>query len=257
MSQIVTINGRPNDLDWEPSLKVGTPPLWRPPIAINSEMVHGVTINGYDYPPCPSGAVLHMPGLPGQGATIWDRSRGGNHGTIIGATWRRLPSGLWYLHFDGDDNINCGSDASLDLGTGPFSIWLWVRITATAASYQRLFSFGTTADQLEMAENNLNLKVYDGTGWIGSSLTLTLDTWTFVGLTRVNDDYVVYMNLSTNSLANKNQSDIDEKLILGARARTGANAMTGDGSLFGLTANTRTTSMMAKYYQETKHLFGV
>lgn len=64
--------------------------------------------------PPPLGCVLCLPGLPGGGSRIHDRSPYGNHGTITGATWKRLPSGLWYLDFDGtDDYINCGTNSSL------------------------------------------------------------------------------------------------------------------------------------------------
>ncbi len=115
MSQIVTINGTVNDLDVSPSLKVGSPPLWRTPEILNSRMVHGVTINGYDYPPAPSGSVLYLPGLPGYGDTIWDQTGNGHHGAITSATWRRLPSGVPVLSFDGGANlVNCGRGAPLD-----------------------------------------------------------------------------------------------------------------------------------------------
>ncbi len=111
MSQIVTINGTVNDLDVAPSLKVGSPPLWRPPEILNSRMVHGVTINGYNYPPAPSGSVLYLPGLPGYGDTIWDRTGNGNHGTITGATWTRTAGGLPLLSFDGANDLVTVTDA--------------------------------------------------------------------------------------------------------------------------------------------------
>lgn len=55
---------------------------------------------------CPAGAVLWLPGQDdAYSTTIRDRSGNNNHGTITGATWSRLPSGLWVLSFDGDDYI--------------------------------------------------------------------------------------------------------------------------------------------------------
>ncbi len=63
----------------------------------------------------PIGCVLDLPGLPGGGNKIYERSPYGNIGTITGATWKRLPSGLWYLDFDGqDDYVSCGTDTSLN-----------------------------------------------------------------------------------------------------------------------------------------------
>ena len=72
------------------------------------------------------GCVLHLPGLPGGDSTIHDRSPYGNHGTITGATWKRLPSGLWCLSFDGsDDYVTVGLGASINI-TGPFTTKAWV-----------------------------------------------------------------------------------------------------------------------------------
>ena len=81
-------------------------------------------VNGLSTPPI--GCVLDLPGLPGNGSYSYDRSPYGNHGTIIGAVWKRLPSGLWCLDFDGlDDNVNCGNASAFDI-TGSFSAWIWL-----------------------------------------------------------------------------------------------------------------------------------
>jgi len=53
----------------------------------------------------PDRAVLWYPGLPGGGTKIYDRSiKRANNGTITGALWTRLPSGLWVLDYDGTDD---------------------------------------------------------------------------------------------------------------------------------------------------------
>ena len=60
--------------------------------------------------------VLCLPGLPGAGSKIYDRSPYGNVGTIVGANWVRLPGGLWCLNFDGaDDHVDFGTTPSLDI----------------------------------------------------------------------------------------------------------------------------------------------
>lgn len=106
MVQEVVLNGRPLDLDYYPSLEVGANPLRRTPIEINGKMVHGVNINGYDYPPADPNCVLYLPGLPGQGLKIWNRAKGGSagDGTIYGPLWVRQPGGIWALDFDGQDD---------------------------------------------------------------------------------------------------------------------------------------------------------
>ena len=99
------------------------------------------------------GCVLYLPGLPGGGSKIQDRSPYGNQGTITGATWKRLPSGLWYLDFDGqDDYVNCGSVSSLNPSTA-MTLKAWIKPISVASDHldiicrdatnQRAFVFQT------------------------------------------------------------------------------------------------------------------
>jgi len=68
------------------------------------------------FTPPETGGVLDLTGLPGGGSKIYDRSPYGNTGTIIGASWVKLPGGLWCLSYDGaDDYVNCGNHPSLQV----------------------------------------------------------------------------------------------------------------------------------------------
>jgi hypothetical protein len=79
------------------------------------------------FKPPPMGCVMSLTGLPGGSNKIYDRSPYGNNGTITGATWVRLASGLWCLSFDGsDDGVNCGQAASLNI-TEQLTYELWLR----------------------------------------------------------------------------------------------------------------------------------
>ena len=64
----------------------------------------------------------------GSGNIAYDISGAGNHGTLMNnPTWSdgKVSGGLT---FDGtDDYINCGDNASLDIGTGDLSITAWIR----------------------------------------------------------------------------------------------------------------------------------
>ncbi len=64
-------------------------------------------------------------------ATLLDHSRWGNNGTIVGATFGQLPSGLWYQNYNGTTNYtNCGSDSSLANifdGGGAIECWAYAR----------------------------------------------------------------------------------------------------------------------------------
>ncbi len=71
------------------------------------------------------GCVLSLSELPGGDSKIYDRSPCGSVGTMVGATWVRLPSGLWCLSFDGnDDYVDCGDKASLKIA-GDLTLEVW------------------------------------------------------------------------------------------------------------------------------------
>ena len=72
------------------------------------------------------GTNLALTGLPGGSSKIHDRSPYGNHGTIIGATWKMLPSGLWVLSFDGgDDSIDISAIQPMP-PQGTVEIWVYM-----------------------------------------------------------------------------------------------------------------------------------
>ena len=80
------------------------------------------------------GTILFMPGLPQSGGIIHDRSPYGNHGTITGATWARLPSGLWVLSFDGSDDYISVPDAdSLDISVA-ITVEMWIYVNSLASA---------------------------------------------------------------------------------------------------------------------------
>ena len=86
------------------------------------------------FKPPPKSCVLYYPGLPQSGGVIRDRSPYGNDGTIMGATWTRLPSGLWVLDFDGtDDWVSVNDVDSLTFLSGavdiPCTVKAWVKMT--------------------------------------------------------------------------------------------------------------------------------
>lgn len=85
------------------------------------------------------GCVLSLTGLPGGGSKIYDRSHYGNVGTIVGAAWQRLPSGLWCLNFDGnDDYVDCGNAASLTNISGQLTFMAWIKASTSWINYKSL-----------------------------------------------------------------------------------------------------------------------
>jgi hypothetical protein len=79
------------------------------------------------FDPPGAGCVLFLPGLPGGGGFTHDRTAHGNQGTITGAVWTRLESGIFCLTFDGvDDIVRCPDCDCLDI-TDNISIIAWVK----------------------------------------------------------------------------------------------------------------------------------
>jgi len=87
------------------------------------------------------GTVLYMPGLPGGGSTIYDRSPYGSHGTIYGATWAKTEGGLWSLDYDGTDNYVeiPAAFTQLNFTSENFSVIarIYAGLTANGAIYGR------------------------------------------------------------------------------------------------------------------------
>lgn len=91
------------------------------------------------------GTVLLFTELPGGSNKIHDRSPYGNIGTITGATWVRLPSGLWVLSYDGtDDHLLFASP--FNPGALDFSVELWLKIPTSVK--------GTTSDNIVFCDRN-------------------------------------------------------------------------------------------------------
>jgi len=64
---------------------------------------------------------------------LHDKSRFKNHGTITGATWIRLPSGLWYLAFDATDDVSKSFDMVFPSLT--FELWYKGKPNDTARQF--------------------------------------------------------------------------------------------------------------------------
>lgn len=116
--------------------------------------------NGLSAPPI--GSVLHLLGLPSGGNKVYDQSPYGNSGTIIGATWKRLPSGLWCLDFDGvDDNITITHNTILNFDD-EITIELWIYSASDVANAAYVINKGGNFAILPHYENCCLYSTLDG-----------------------------------------------------------------------------------------------
>jgi len=147
------------------------------------------------------GCVILLSGLPGSGSKIYDRSPYGNIGTITGATWKRLPSGLWCLDFDGtDDFVEIAYNEGLNVD-GHFTVKTWFNAEVFTQNnfYPALVSrmLGNSGFTLEKTNNALTFSLWlgDGVDIQGSATTTSIQTDTWYQIVAVYDGQIkMYLN---------------------------------------------------------------
>ncbi|RLC33768.1 MAG: hypothetical protein DRZ76_03910 [Candidatus Nealsonbacteria bacterium] len=138
----------------------------------------------YDDSALNEGLVLDLiagPKALGSNGKVLDFSKYHNNGTIAGATWTQLSSGLWVLSFDGvDDYVDCGTSLVLNPTTA-ITIEAWVKAATVTTSHQNVVS-KHGADEAFILRNNTDQKwsfmLYD-TSWadVVADETATAGQW--------------------------------------------------------------------------------
>ena len=209
------------------------------------------------------GTVLALSDKIPTGATILDNSPYGNHGTITGATWVRLPSGLWVLSFDGtDDYINCGKTASLKI-TNTITFECWVNPTSVVGDTQYFLGrvAGSYGNSLRILPTGV-LRIYHYVlvtleAYEDTTATITNGVWTHIRYVGNGASFAIYFN------------DIDAGAV--QIAGTHSVKWNQDGNLWvggydgvptkhfkGKIALAKICpAVVSSHYQQEKHLFGV
>ncbi len=217
------------------------------------------------------GCVIYLPGLPGGSSKIHDRSPYGNVGTITGATWKRLPSGLWYLSFDGsDDEVDCGNNAVFRPTSGDLAVEIWVKPDATQNDYTNIVSVHYNGWALEQSGSNVNqyyFAYFNGSGWEGQSTltTLTADIWQHLFVQKRGTNIEHYLNgvlsASESGVADSFVYSEALSLFLGRRSRPAPTppATYWGGGLALVRVYLRSFSALdvQNSFNREKHLFGV
>lgn len=160
--------------------------------------------------------------------TYWfDKSRYCNHGTITGALWKQLPSGIWYSTFDGDDNVNCGTGTTLNMSTLDFTMLVWFNCSDFTGDY-RTFLGGNAA-------NAAGLQIYKTTGKLclfkvgvadatRSTTTITLNKWQMAAIvfdsTATTNNCQYYLDGIADGLVTFNQDFSDATRYVGSNQGT-------------------------------------
>lgn len=209
------------------------------------------------------GCVLSLTGLPGGGSKIYDRSPYGNIGTIIGATWKRLPSGLWCLSFDGtDDYVDCGTGASLILGTGDFAVEAWVNsVDSPKDDWPVVMARGSTgAGEWMLRLADFGLLNFYGRG-ANINITGTTDlkdaAWHHCAFVRPGDNGFIYVDGSEEkSGAGIDSVNLDTAISLKVSSNLAKRHWEGYIALPRVYNRALTALEIQNHFQREKHLFG-
>jgi len=215
------------------------------------------------------GCVLFLSGLPGSGSKIYDRSPYGNIGTITGATWKRLPSGLWYLYFDGtDDYVTITFPSAISFGDLTIEIWVYPSTPTGSQPYVGI------ADDLSKIEPNTNDQVLNFAVWGGKWHTNMKDGGAWQGALETatpTPDSAWHLYALTGIVGKSRILYLDGVEIASDATFTTLGSMEGlrvGGEMFGEDSNSqiallriynygRSALQIQKSFNREKHLFGV
>ena len=115
---------------------------------------------------------------PTNRSKIYDRSGKNNHGTIYGALWARLPSGLWVQSFDGVDDYDSIPDAdSLDT-IRTFEVWVNpVEYVSSDVYYHILINKGASYNNLLAINYKTNPNKLAVCWWDSAGTTSSVDNY--------------------------------------------------------------------------------
>jgi len=214
-------------------------------------------------PPEP-GCALYLPGLPGGGSKLYDRSPYGNQGAITGANWVRLPGGLWCLNFDGtDDYVDCGNSANLRF-TSSFSVMAWVKWGSDVTSTTIISSQnGATSGYYIYVDSN-DLLSWGVIGLSPSKGTIlaapSLAKWYHIGITYNSMNNELHSFCNGSRIANTSVSGTPvaatTNLFIGRYAASQAELMDGLIALPKIFSTALSDFAFINHYNREKRLFG-
>lgn len=203
---------------------------------------------------------------PGTGTTWTDLSRNGNNGTLTnGPTFNSANGGS--IVFDGtDDSVIIPNSSSLAI-TGDITIMSWLNVTNFNYQYRGIVAKTTSnlpaSYDFYLDSGYPRLFRGDGAGnhynLIGSTRSLTANTWQNVSVTMTSTTVIHYLNAASNgtgSLSTTIANDANASVYIGNRA-DGVTRMLGNIALTLIYNRGLTSSEVLQNYNATKSRFGL
>ena len=226
----------------------------------------------------PNDAILYYPGLRGGTHIVEDYSGKGNHGTLVNTTQVRSSGGIYGLGFDGDDQVDCGNDATLQL-VSDFTFMAMVRRGAAGAFHTIAGKFDTDGNQRGWLFEFVNNDTIDftisktGLGAAAATILATVATYTSTtALLHVACSYQVVgdgssvmditvngVQVATTALAVSPLFNSSENLKLGVMqiANVDSRFYVGDMYVWSLVNAYMTTAQIAYHYDNELRYFKV
>lgn len=212
-----------------------------------------------------SNTVLWLPGQDDpQSAVIRDRSGYGNNGSISGATWKQLPSGLWGLSHDGANaKVDLGAASSLNFTTSAFTLECWLYLDSIG-NYIVMSNatFNVKGYSWHLADTS---KVLFRTSQGGafqdttSTAAITALEWQHLMVTRSGTGVLIYRNgadITDVAGTHTNPVSSDNSFLLGLRPDNYGDIL-GDMALVRTYNTAKSATIAADHYAQERHLFGV
>lgn len=206
--------------------------------------------------------ALFCPGLQERGATLIDRSQNALDCTIIGPTWKRLPSGLWALSFDGSDDEVYHSLTDT-LAPPALTVEAWVKADAFTNAYNSVISYESVgAGYAFLIKSTGKLAVYTASGnYDGSGVaTLSAVTWYHLAMTSDATNLIGYVNgVLDKSTASGGLivPPIGGNYFYVGQNRTVSREWGGDIALERIYRRALTATELLRHYTRERLLFGV
>ncbi len=232
---------------------------------LSGKRTTGFHWNGHRFPPPEPDSVLYLPGYPAQGSTIQDFSGEANDGAITGAVWRRLPSGLWYLSFDGDDDLVTVADSATIQNLTEFTFMQWVNQVTNPAAARKIFDknkkriniAGDGTLKADLTHSGGNAEAY-------TIETVSIDTWYLISLKYSNTgDKKQYISINgvqstySSQTATSGTLTADAGSVLRYANDGAANFLNAFMALQRIYTASVSDAFETQVFNEERHLFGV
>lgn len=207
---------------------------------------------------------LWLPMQEGSGNTVYDRSGHGNNGTITGATWTRLPSGLWCLSFGGDDDLVTVANAP-SLVSNNFSVELWFNpdnvtaVLAQLAGWRKGSEWYTLACYANWAALSFIVDEASYANELVTSNVLTAGAWHHVVFSYFDPTREISVNgilKATDETAGKDANST-YPLIMGRWAGGAGQWLAGKEALVRVHVPALSAGEPLRHYNREKNVFGM